>query len=47
MLYSLSSDLWQPFGYVHIAERRLTYFSLIHDQYLVDLLPEDDIAAGH
>jgi hypothetical protein len=46
MLYSLSSDLWQPFGYVSMAERRLTYFSLIHDQYLVDFLTEHDVEAG-
>ena len=46
VLYSLSSDLWQPTGYVHMLERRLTYLSLVHDQYLVDLLTEDDIAAG-
>jgi len=46
LLYSLSSDLWQPFGYVSMAERRLTYFSLIHDQYLVDLLTERDVEEG-
>jgi len=46
LLYSLSSDLWQPFGYVAMAERRLTYFSLIHDQYLVDLLTEGDVEQG-
>lgn len=46
LLYSLSSDLWQPFGYVTMAERRLTYFSLIHDQYLVELLTERDVEAG-
>jgi len=46
LLYSLSSDLWQPFGYVHMLERRLTYFSLIHDQYLVDMLTEQDIEDG-
>ena len=46
LLYSISSDLWQPFGYVHMLERRLTYFSLIHDQYLVDMLTEEDIDAG-
>ena len=46
LLYSLSSDLWQPFGYVTMAERRLTYFSLIHDQYLVDLLTERDVQEG-
>ena len=46
VLYSLSSDLWQPFGYVSMAERRLTYFSLIHDQYLVDFLTEGDVEAG-
>ena len=46
LLYSLSSDLWQPFGYVHMLERRLTYLALIHDQYLVDMLTEDDLDAG-
>lgn len=46
LLYSLSSDLWQPFGYVSMAERRLTYFSLIHDQHLVDFLTEQDVEAG-
>ena len=46
LLYSLSSDLWQPYGYVSMAERRLTYFSLIHDQFLVDLLTERDIEEG-
>lgn len=46
VLYSLSSDLWQPFGYAAMAERRLTYFSLVHDQYLVDFLTEDDVAEG-
>jgi hypothetical protein len=46
LLYSISSDLWQPFGYVHMLERRGTYLSLIHDQYLVDMLTEEDIQAG-
>jgi len=46
LLYSISSDLWQPFGYIHMLERRVTYLSLIHDQYLVDMLTEEDIAAG-
>lgn len=46
VLYSLSSDLWQPFGYVSMAERRLTYFSLIHDQFLVDFLTERDVEEG-
>ncbi len=46
LLYSLSSDLWQPFGYLSMAERRLTYFSLIHDQYLVDFLTEQDVDSG-
>jgi hypothetical protein len=43
LLYSLSSDLWQPFGYLSMAERRLTYFSLLHDQYGVDMLTESDV----
>jgi hypothetical protein len=46
LLYSISSDLWQPFGYVHMLERRGLYLSLIHDQHLVDLLSEQDIEAG-
>lgn len=46
LLYSLSSDLWQPFGYLSMAERRLTWFSLIHDQYLVDMLTEQDVESG-
>jgi hypothetical protein len=46
LLYSLSSDLWQPFGYLSMAERRLTYFSLIHEQYLVDLVTERDVEEG-
>lgn len=46
LLYSISSDLWQPFGYVHMLERRLTYFALVHEQYLVDMLTEEDIIAG-
>ena len=46
MLYSLSSDLWQPYGYIHMLERRATYLSLVHDQYLVDFLTEQDVEAG-
>lgn len=46
LLYSLSSDLWQPFGYVHMLERRATYLSLIHNQFLVDMLTEQDIEEG-
>ena len=46
LLYSISSDLWQPFGYVHMLERRATYLSLVHDQYLVDMLTEQDLEAG-
>ena len=46
LLYSISSDLWQPFGYVHMLERRGTYLSLIHDQFLVDMLTEEDVQAG-
>jgi hypothetical protein len=46
LLYSISSDLWQPFGYAHMLERRGLYFALIHEQYLVDLLTEEDVAAG-
>jgi len=46
MLYSISSDLWQPFDYLHMLERRCTYLSLVHDQYLVDLIPEADVERG-
>jgi hypothetical protein len=46
LLYSISSDLWQPFGYAHMLERRGLYFALTHDQYLVDMLTEEDVAAG-
>jgi hypothetical protein len=46
LLYSISSDLWQPYDYRHMLERRGTYFSLIHDQYTVDMLTEQDIEAG-
>jgi len=46
LLYSISSDLWQPLGYLHMLERRGTYLSLVHDQYLVDMLTEEDIDAG-
>jgi len=46
LLYSISSDLWQPFDYVHMLERRATYLSLVHDQYLVDMLAEQDVEAG-
>ena len=46
LLYSISADLWQPFGYVHMLERRLTYFALVHEQYLVDMLSEEDVEAG-
>jgi hypothetical protein len=46
LLYSISADLWQPFGYIHMLERRATYLALTHEQYLVDMLSEEDIAAG-
>jgi hypothetical protein len=46
LLYSIASDLWQPWGYVHMLERRGLYLSLVHDQYLVDLLSEEDLEAG-
>jgi hypothetical protein len=46
LLYSISSDLWQPWGYVHMLERRATYLALVHEHYLVDLLTEEDVAAG-
>lgn len=46
LLYSISSDLWQPFGYTHMLERRFIYLALRHAQYGVDLLSEEDILAG-
>ncbi len=46
LLYSISSDLWQPYNYRHMLERRGTYLSLVHDQYTVDMLTEEDIEAG-
>ncbi len=46
LLYSISSDLWQPWGYIHMLERRATYLALVHDQYLVDMLTEEDVTAG-
>ena len=46
LLYSIPSDLWQPFGYAHMLERRGLYLALVLDQYLVDMLTEDDVAAG-
>jgi hypothetical protein len=46
LLYSISSDLWQPFGYLHMLDRRGLYFALVHSQYGVDMLTEEDLAAG-
>jgi hypothetical protein len=46
LLYSISSDLWQTFGYAHMLERRGLYFALVHDHFLVDMLTEEDVAAG-
>jgi hypothetical protein len=46
LLYSISSDLWQPWGYIHMLERRATYLALVHDRYQVDMLTEEDVAAG-
>ncbi len=46
LLYSISADLWQPYDYRHMLERRGTYLSLIHDQHGVDFLTEEDVAAG-
>src|SRR4029079_13073513 len=46
LLYSISSDLWQPFGCIHMLERRGLYFALIHEQFGVDLLTERDVVAG-
>ncbi len=46
LLYSISSDLWQPFGYIHMLERRALYLALVHEHFLVDLLTEEDVTAG-
>jgi hypothetical protein len=46
MLYSISSDLWQPFGYLHMLERRCAYLAFVHAQHRVDFLTEDDVEAG-
>jgi Beta-galactosidase trimerisation domain len=46
ILYSISSDLWQPYGYIHMLERRGIYLSLIHDQFLVDFISEEDVENG-
>jgi hypothetical protein len=46
ILYSISSDLWQPYGYIHMLERRGIYLSLIHDQFLVDFVSEEDVENG-
>jgi len=45
LLYSISSDLWQPYGYRSMLERRGIYLSLVHGHYLVDMLTEQDIEA--
>jgi hypothetical protein len=46
LLYSISSDYWQPFGYAHMLDRRGLYLGLVHDQYMVDLVTEEDVVAG-
>ncbi|MBA3483202.1 MAG: beta-galactosidase trimerization domain-containing protein [Pirellulales bacterium] len=46
LLYSISSDLWQPLGYAQMLERRGLYFALVHEQFLVDMLTEEDVNAG-
>jgi hypothetical protein len=46
LLYSLSADLWQPWGYIHMLERRAVYLALVHEHYLVDMVTEEDVAAG-
>lgn len=46
LLYSISADYWQPFGYIHMLERRAMYLALVHNQYLVDMLTEEDVVAG-
>ncbi len=46
LLYSIASDLWQPYDYVHMLERRGLYLALVHDHWQVDLLSEEDVEAG-
>lgn len=46
LLYSISADLWQSWGYIHMLERRATYLALVHNHYLVDMLTEQDIESG-
>lgn len=46
LLYSISSDLWQPFGYIPMLERRMLYLALVHAQFGVDLLTEEDVLTG-
>ena len=46
ILYSISSDLWQPFGYLPMLERRCAYLAFTHAQHRVDFLTEDDVEAG-
>src|SRR5262249_27244266 len=46
LLYSISSDYWQPFGYAHMLDRRGVYLALVHDQFLVDMVTEEDVMAG-
>ena len=46
LLYSISSDLFQPYDYLHMLERRCLYLSLVHEQYVVDMLTEEDLVAG-
>ena len=46
LLYSVASDLWQPLGYAQMLERRGIYLALTHEQYLVDMLTEEEVAAG-
>ena len=46
LLYSISSDLWQPYDYVHMLERRGLYLALVHDHWQVDLISEEDVEAG-
>jgi hypothetical protein len=46
LLYSISSDYWQPLGYAHMLDRRGLYLALVHDQYLVDMITEEDVVAG-
>ncbi|MCB0406300.1 MAG: hypothetical protein KDD51_16080, partial [Bdellovibrionales bacterium] len=46
LLYSISSDIWQPYDYRNLLDRRGIYLSLVHDQFQVDMITEEDVEAG-